>query len=90
MTGCPNGCARPYTPDIGLVGKAVGKYTIFLGGNPEGTRLCFIYRDMVLLEDIVPTLTPLLKAYRAERSDGESFGDYCHRIGKDGLEERAA
>ncbi|MGB0742187.1 MAG: NADPH-dependent assimilatory sulfite reductase hemoprotein subunit, partial [Planctomycetaceae bacterium] len=41
MTGCPNGCARPYTPDIGLVGRAVGKYTMFLGGNPEGTRLCF-------------------------------------------------
>lgn len=88
MTGCPNGCARPYTPDIGLVGKAVGKYTVFLGGNPEGTRLCFIYKDMVPLEEIVPTLSPLLVAYKAERHDSESFGDYCARIGLEGLQAK--
>ncbi|MEZ6122178.1 MAG: NADPH-dependent assimilatory sulfite reductase hemoprotein subunit [Planctomycetaceae bacterium] len=88
MTGCPNGCARPYTPDIGLVGKAVGKYTVFLGGNPEGTRLGFIYKDMVPLEEIVPTLSPLLAAYKQERQNGESFGDYCTRQGQAGLEAR--
>jgi sulfite reductase (ferredoxin) len=86
MTGCPNGCARPYTPDVGLVGKAVGKYTLFLGGNPEGTRLCFIYRDMVPLEEIVPALTPLLTAYKAERRSSESFGDFCARKGQAALE----
>lgn len=89
MTGCPNGCARPYTPDIGLVGKAVGKYTLFLGGNPEGTRLGFIYRDMVPLEEIVPVLSPLLGAYKVNRHDGESFGDYCARVGQEGLEQLA-
>ena len=89
MTGCPNGCARPYTPDIGLVGKAVGKYTLFLGGNPEGTRLCFIYKDMVPLDEIVPTLSPVLGLYKAERQNGESFGDYCARIGLEALTQKA-
>lgn len=90
MTGCPNGCARPYTPDVGLVGKAVGKYTMFLGGNAEGTRLCFVYRDMVPLEEIVPTLVPLLTAFKTEKLDDESFGDYCSRLGQEELEARAA
>ncbi len=89
MTGCPNGCARPYTPDIGLVGKAVGKYTMFIGGNPEGTRLGFIYRDMVELDNIVPVLVPLLQAYKAQRQGGESFGDFCARKGLDALLEIA-
>jgi sulfite reductase (ferredoxin) len=90
MTGCPNGCARPYTPDIGLVGKAVGKYTMFLGGNPEGTRLGFIYKDMVLMDDIVPTLVPLLTAYKSERKGAESFGDFCDRKGQAALESYSA
>jgi len=85
MTGCPNGCARPYTPDIGLVGKAAGKYTVFVGGNPQGTRLGFIYRDMVPLDDLVPTLIPLLTAYKAGRNGSESFGDYCTRMGLENL-----
>ena len=68
MTGCPNGCARPYTPDIGLVGKAVGKYTIFLGGNPEGTRLGFIFRDMVPHEELISTIAPVLEQYKAGRT----------------------
>lgn len=89
MTGCPNGCARPYTPDIGLVGKAVGKYTMFVGGNPEGTRLGFIYRDMVELDNIVPALVPLLQAYKAQRQGDESFGDFCARKGLDALLEIA-
>jgi len=85
MTGCPNGCARPYTPDIGLVGKAVGKYTMFVGGNPEGTRLGFIYRDMVELQDIIPALSPLLGAFKLEQQGSESFGDFCARKGLDAL-----
>lgn len=89
MTGCPNGCARPYTPDIGLVGKAVGKYTMFVGGNPEGTRLGFIYRDMVELQDIVPALSPLLHAFKLERQGAESFGDFCARKGLDALSKIA-
>jgi len=90
MTGCPNGCARPYTPDIGLVGKAVGKYTVFLGGNPEGTRLCFIYKDMVPGDEIASTLSPVLGLYKADRQEGESFGDFCHRIGLEDLQAKVA
>lgn len=86
MTGCPNGCARPYTPDIGLVGKAAGeKYTVFLGGNIQGTRLAFNYKDSVPREEIVPVLAPVFAYYKAERKPGESFGDFCHRLGKDAL-----
>ena len=85
MTGCPNGCARPYTPDVGLVGKAVGKYTLFLGGNTQGTRLGFIYQDMVKLEEVVSTLSPLFAYYQRERQGQESFGDFCHRKGPDDL-----
>ncbi len=90
MTGCPNGCARPYTPDIGLVGRSVGKYTMFLGGNAEGTRLAFIYQDQVPLEDIPVVLKPLLTAFREERNEGESFGDFCDRLGQEGLQSRVA
>lgn len=79
MTGCPNGCARPYTPDIGLVGKAAGKYTVFLGGNPEGTRLGFIYKDMVPHDELISTIRPVLEQYKAGRTEGESFGDFCVR-----------
>ncbi|MGD9853653.1 MAG: NADPH-dependent assimilatory sulfite reductase hemoprotein subunit [Planctomycetaceae bacterium] len=85
MTGCPNGCARPYTPDIGLVGKARGKYTVYLGGNPEGTRLGFVFDDMVPQEEIASRLSPVFARYRAERTNGESFGDFCHRVGKEAL-----
>lgn len=85
MTGCPNGCARPYTPDIGFVGKTLGKYTIYVGGNVEGTRLGFIYRDLVPQDNLVPTLVPLLQQYKAQRLEGESFGDFCARLGMDGL-----
>jgi sulfite reductase (ferredoxin) len=82
MTGCPNGCARPYTPDIGFVGKTLGKYTIYVGGNRTGTRLAFIYKDLVPFDDIVPSLAPLLAQFKDERNNGESFGDFCQRIGK--------
>lgn len=82
MTGCPNGCARPYTPDIGLVGKARGKYTVYLGGNAQGTRLGYLYRDMVPQEGIAELLAPLFAQFAAERNGGESFGDFCDRVGR--------
>ncbi|QDT48786.1 Sulfite reductase [ferredoxin] [Symmachiella dynata] len=91
MTGCPNGCARPYTPDIGLVGKAAGeKYTLYLGGNAEGTRLAFIYEDMVPSTEIVPKLSPLFTLFKEQRNAGESFGDFCDRLGQEELAAVAA
>jgi sulfite reductase (ferredoxin) len=85
MTGCPNGCARPYNCDIGLVGKAAGKYTILVGGRVLGDRLNFIYRDMIPAADIVPTLVPLLAYFKRDRARGESLGDFCDRKGLDDL-----
>jgi sulfite reductase (ferredoxin) len=81
MTGCPNGCARPYNADIGLVGKAKGKYTVFVGGTRLGTRLAFIYKDLVPFEGIVSVLEPLFAAFKTNRTDKESFGDFCTRAG---------
>jgi sulfite reductase (ferredoxin) len=85
MTGCPNGCARPYNSDIGLVGKTKDKYTIFLGGRVLGDRLNFIYEDLVPTEQVVPTLVPALKYFKESRISGESFGEFCHRVGKEDL-----
>jgi sulfite reductase (ferredoxin) len=85
MTGCPNGCARPYNSDIGLVGKTKDKYTILLGGRVVGDRLNFVYKDLVPTNEVVPTLAPVLRYFKNARQDGESFGDFCHRLGKDAL-----
>ncbi len=85
MTGCPNGCARPYNSDVGLVGKARGRYTVLVGGRLLGNRLNFIYRDLVPLEQIVPILVPLLTYFKQDRLAGESFGDFCHRKGLEDL-----
>jgi len=80
MTGCPNGCARPYTAEIGLVGRRKGRYDIHLGADALGTRLNVLVAEAVPEEEIVPTLRPLLTAYRDGRAPGESFGDFCHRL----------
>ena len=85
MTGCPNGCARPYNCDIGLVGKTAGKYTVFVGGRLLGDRLNFIYKDLVPADEVVSTLVPLFVYFKHDRSEGETFGDFCHRKGADDL-----
>jgi hypothetical protein len=86
MTGCPNGCARPYQSDIGLVGRSGDKYTVFVGGGILGDRLNFQVRDLVPFGEIVPLLVPLLENFKEERAAGESFGDYCQRLGVEKLQ----
>ncbi len=81
MTGCPNGCARPYVADIGFVGQSLNKYSIFIGGDPSGTRLNKLYKELVPLEDLVDEVKPLLGQYSNDRNPGESFGDYYERVG---------
>lgn len=85
MTGCPNGCARPYNSDVGLVGKTGGKYTVFVGGRLLGDRLNFIYKDLVPEEEVVSTLRPLFIYFKQSRHPGETFGDFCHRKGAENL-----
>ncbi|HEY8509685.1 MAG TPA: NADPH-dependent assimilatory sulfite reductase hemoprotein subunit, partial [Steroidobacteraceae bacterium] len=81
MTGCPNGCARPYLAEIALVGKAPGKYNLYLGGSPRGERLNALYRENVGEPEILEALRPVLQRYAAERADDESFGDFVVRAG---------
>jgi sulfite reductase (ferredoxin) len=81
MTGCPNGCARPYNCDVGLVGKARGKYTVFLGGRLLGDRLNFVYKDMVPEEEVAATLAPVFAYFKHARDHGETLGDFCLRKG---------
>lgn len=95
MTGCPNGCARPYNADIGLVGRSAvknddgtneaGTYTIFLGGRTLGDRLNTVFSDYVPFDQIVPTLIPVFLRFREERLPAEPFGDFCHRLGVESL-----
>lgn len=81
MTGCPNGCARPYLAEIGIVGKDAGVYNVYLGGAFEGHRPNRLYRADVKHEALGATLAPLLEAYARERHDGERFGDFVIRAG---------
>ncbi len=78
MSGCPNGCSRPYVAEIGLVGRAPGKYDIWLGGAPDGSRLGARFREGVPLAEVAGALRPVLEAYANSRAKGESFGDWCH------------
>jgi len=80
-TGCPNGCARPYMAELGFVGKAPGKYQVYLGGNESSTRLNRLYRENVKEADIVNELRPLFERFAKERLGGtERFGDWCARV----------
>ena len=81
MTGCPNGCARPYLAEVALVGRGPGRYHLYLGGAFDGTRLNKLYRRDVDEAAILGTLGPLLQDYAAGRTEGERFGDWCIRAG---------
>ncbi len=87
MTGCPNGCVRPYQSDVGIVGRSGEKYTLFVGGHTHGHRLNFLLRDLVHRDDIIGVLRPVLAQFKQERTPGETFGDYCQRLGAERLQE---
>jgi sulfite reductase (ferredoxin) len=89
MTGCPNGCARPYQSEIGIVGRGGTKYTLYVGGDTIGRRLNTELADSVPFEQITPKLKPIFAAFKAERSNGEAFGDYCTRVGIERLQTLA-
>jgi sulfite reductase (NADPH) hemoprotein beta-component len=81
MTGCPNGCARPYLAEIGLVGRGPGRYNLYLGAAPDGSRLSKLYSEDLDHGGILSALDPVLAAYASERQHGERFGDFVIRAG---------
>ena len=87
ITGCPNGCARPYTGDIGIVGRVPGFYSLYVGGDFAGTRLNQPIAERLDIAGVAATLDPLFALFAASRAPGEGFGDFCHRLGRDTLEE---
>jgi sulfite reductase (ferredoxin) len=86
MTGCPNGCARPYQSEIGIVGRGGTKYTLYIGGDSYGRGLNFLLQDSVPIEQIVPKLRTVFEHYKGEREKGEAFGAYCNRVGLERLQ----
>jgi sulfite reductase (NADPH) hemoprotein beta-component len=81
MTGCPNGCGRPFLAEIGFVGRGPDRYNLYLGGGHAGQRLNKLYRQDLDASDILPTLSPILEAYAKQRHEGEKFGDFVIRQG---------
>jgi len=79
MTGCPNGCGRPYLAEIGFVGKSEGHYNLYLGGNFNGTRLNTLYKETLTEGEILAELTPIIADYSENRSKEEKFGDFVIR-----------
>jgi sulfite reductase (NADPH) hemoprotein beta-component len=79
ITGCPNGCARPYLGEIGFVGRGPNKFALYLGAKYEGTRLNRLFAASVTMEQGIEKLTPIIQRYAKERHAGEGFGDYCER-----------
>jgi len=88
MTGCPNGCARSTTSEIGLIGKGPGRYVLLTGGDYNGTRLNEEFAPVVKEPDVVPLIGQLLTLWKAERAEGETFGDWSHRVGVEALRQK--
>ncbi|MGB5959488.1 MAG: sulfite reductase, ferredoxin dependent [Coleofasciculaceae cyanobacterium] len=87
MTGCPNGCARPYMAELGFVGSAPESYQVWLGGSPAQTRLAQAYTDRMSVHELETFLEPMFVFFKEKRQTGESFGDFCDRIGFEALRE---
>jgi sulfite reductase (ferredoxin) len=81
ITGCPNGCARPYSGDIGIVGRVPGFYSLYVGGDFEGSRLNELIAERLDIAGIADALDPLFALWASGRHGDEGFGDFCHRIG---------
>jgi sulfite reductase (ferredoxin) len=90
ITGCPNGCARPYTGDIGIVGRLPGFYSLYLGGDFAGTRLNTAIAERLDIAGIADALDPLFSWFAQSRTPGEGFGDFCDRVGGQALRQLLA
>jgi sulfite reductase (ferredoxin) len=87
MTGCPNGCARPYMAELGFVGSAPESYQVWLGGSPDQTRLAQAYVDRMPIHELELFLEPIFVFFKKERKPGEKFGDFCDRVGFEAIRQ---
>lgn len=85
MTGCPNGCARPYMAELAFVGDGANSYQIWLGGSPVLTRTAYPFIAKMQDEDLEATLEPILAMFVQQRQEFEAFGDFCHRAGAEAI-----
>jgi sulfite reductase (ferredoxin) len=90
MTGCPNGCARPYMAELAFVGDGPNSYQLWLGGSPVLTRTAFPYVAKVKDPDMETALEPVLGMFIQQRQEFEAFGDFCHRVGAEAIEAYAS
>ena len=87
MTGCPNGCSRPYMAELGFVGSGKDTYQLWLGGSPNQTRLAWPYMERAKHDALEDIIAPILDMYNEKRSfSSEAFGDFCNRMGKSAIE----
>jgi len=86
MTGCPNGCARPYMAELAFVGDGPKSYQVWLGGSPVLTRTAYPYMAKMKVDDLEKTLEPILAMFIQQRQPFEAFGDFCHRVGAQAIE----
>jgi sulfite reductase (ferredoxin) len=87
MTGCPNGCARPYMAEVGFVGSFPESYQVWLAGCPAQTRLAQVYTDRMHIDDLETFFTPMFIYFKKDRKTGEGFGDFCDRVGLESIRE---
>ena len=87
MTGCPNGCARPYMAELAFVGDGPKSYQVWLGGSPVLTRTAYPFMAKMKVDDLEATLEPIFAMYIQQRQEFEAFGDFCHRAGAEAIEK---
>ena len=87
MTGCPNGCARPYMAELAFVGDGPNSYQIWLGGSPVLTRTAFPYLAKMKDADLEATMEPILAMFIQQKQEFEAFGDFCHRVGVKAIQD---
>lgn len=87
MTGCPNGCARPYMAELAFVGDGPKSYQVWLGGSPVLTRTAWPFKAKMDVDDLEATLEPILALFKAQREEFEAFGDFCNRVGAEAIEQ---
>jgi sulfite reductase (ferredoxin) len=90
MTGCPNGCARPYMAELGFVGSFPESYQVWLAGCPDQTRLAQVYSDRVHVNDLETFFEPIFVYFKQSKQKKESFGDFCHRVGLEAIRQFTA